>query len=156
MFLTTKERDLIKQVVLKGQDASLSDIGNCIFKILRERGATVETYKANTGSIYMRIDYGVAGSIRIGDHKGKKHLKYKYQIIHNNKNTAKVKELPYYNKKLDVNYSRTLGNLDSLEKVVGNMIRDRAEKMVKYGKKYYEYMESNKNTKQLIGFTVHC
>lgn len=156
MFLTTKERDLIKQVVSKGLDASLSDIGNCVFKILRERGATVETYKADTGSIYMRIDYGVAGSIRIADHKGKKHLKYKYQITHNNKSTAKVKELPYYNKKLDVNYSRTLGNLDSMEKVVANIVRDRAEKMTKYGNKYYEYMENNKSTKKLRGFKVHC
>lgn len=155
MFLTTKERDLIKQVVSKGQDASLSDIGNCVFKILRERGATVETYKADTGSIYMRIDYGVAGSIRIADHKGKKHLKYKYQIIHNGKSNQ-VRELPYYNKTFGVEYSRTLGTLSTMEKVVGNIIKDRADKMAKYSNKYYEYMEINKSTKKLKGFTVHC
>lgn len=155
MFLTTKERDLVKQVVSKGQDASLADIGNCIFRILRGRGATVETYKADTGSIYMRIDYGVAGSIRIADHKGKRHLKYKYQIIHNGKSNQ-VRELPYYNKTFGVEYSRTLGTLSTMEKVVANIIKDRAEKMAKYSNKYYEYMEDNKNKKKLKGFTIHC
>lgn len=155
MFLTTKERDLVKQVVSKGQDASLADIGNCIFRILRGRGATVETYKADTGSIYMRIDYGVAGSIRIADHKGKKHLKYKYQIIHNGKSNQ-VRELPYYNKAFGVEYSRTLGTLSTMEKVVANIIKDRAGKMAKYSNKYYEYMEDNKNKKKLKGFTLHC
>lgn len=156
MFLTTKERDLVRQVVSKGQDASLADIGNCIFRILRGRGATVETYKADTGSIYMRVDYGVAGSIRIADHKGKKHLKYKYQIIHNGKRNNQVRELPYYNKAFGVEYSRTLGTLSTMEKVVANIIKDRAGKMAKYSNKYYEYMEINKSTKKLKGFTVHC
>lgn len=34
----------------------------------------------STNSIYLKFDYGVANSLRISDHPGKKHLAYRYNI----------------------------------------------------------------------------
>lgn len=37
----------------------------------------------STNSIYLKFDYGVANSLRIADHAGKKHLAYRFNIILN-------------------------------------------------------------------------
>jgi hypothetical protein len=34
----------------------------------------------STNSIYLKFDYGVANSLRISDHPGKRHLAYRYNI----------------------------------------------------------------------------
>lgn len=35
----------------------------------------------STNSVYLKFDYGVGNSLRISDHKGKKHLAYRFNII---------------------------------------------------------------------------
>ena len=35
----------------------------------------------STNSIYLKFDYGVANSLRISDHDGKKYLKYRFNIL---------------------------------------------------------------------------
>ncbi len=35
----------------------------------------------STNSVYLKFDYGVANSLRIADHAGKKHLAYRFNII---------------------------------------------------------------------------
>lgn len=41
----------------------------------------IHRYEAySTNSIYLKFDYGVANSLRISDHPGKKHLNYRYNI----------------------------------------------------------------------------
>lgn len=37
----------------------------------------------STNSVYLKFDYGVANSLRIADHAGKKHLAYRFNIILN-------------------------------------------------------------------------
>lgn len=51
--------------------------------IARLRGKVIiHRYDAfSTNSIYLKFDYGVANSLRISDHKGKKYLKYRYNIL---------------------------------------------------------------------------
>ena len=42
---------------------------------------TIHRYDAmTTSSVYLKFDYGAAGSMRIGAHPGKKHLAYTYNI----------------------------------------------------------------------------
>lgn len=44
-------------------------------------GIVVMRYDAiSTHSVYLKFDDGVLGSLRISDHAGKKHLKYKYNL----------------------------------------------------------------------------
>ena len=48
---------------------------------MKKRGVIVHRYDAyTTNSVYLKFDYGAAYSLRISDHRGKKHLKYRYNI----------------------------------------------------------------------------
>jgi len=52
-----------------------------LITLLKEEGLTIQRYDSvTTSSIYLKLDYGVANSIRIGDHKGKKQYKYRYNV----------------------------------------------------------------------------
>lgn len=45
------------------------------------RGFTIHRYDAfSSDSVYLKLDYGACGSIRISDHKGYKHLSYMWNI----------------------------------------------------------------------------
>lgn len=51
---------------------------------LKAQGFTVQWYQSTTSnSIYLKLDYGVAHSVRISDHKGKKGFKYRYNLLSN-------------------------------------------------------------------------
>lgn len=52
-----------------------------LIALLKKEGFTVQRYDSvTTSSIYLKLDYGVANSIRIGDHRGKKQYKYRYNV----------------------------------------------------------------------------
>lgn len=43
---------------------------------------TIHRYDAySTNSVYLKFDYGLGNSLRISDHKGKKHLNYRFNIV---------------------------------------------------------------------------
>lgn len=51
-------------------------------KRLKQEGFTIQYYHArSTNSVYLKLDYGMGHSIRISDHKGKHHLKYRYNLV---------------------------------------------------------------------------
>lgn len=98
----------------------------------------VQKYNAySTSSIYIKLDYGVGGSIRIGDHPGKKHLGYTFNVdMNSTQEDVLIQEgLPRYF------YPPTEKGLRQL--CVDAKTR-KAERMEKYGaKKYKEYMAKN-------------
>lgn len=52
-----------------------------LIMLLQREGFTIQRYDSKTtSSIYLKLDYGVCNSIRIGDHKGKKKYKYRYNV----------------------------------------------------------------------------
>lgn len=52
-----------------------------LITLLKNEGFIVQRYDSiTTSSIYLKLDYGVANSIRIGDHRGKKQYKYRYNV----------------------------------------------------------------------------
>lgn len=64
-------------------------MSGCDFKALADslserflaEGFTVHRYDAySTSSVYLKLDCGMCNSIRISDHRGKKHLAYRYNI----------------------------------------------------------------------------
>lgn len=60
---------------------SINEIADYLCDNLTEAGLVVQRYDAySTNSIYLKLDYGVCNSIRISDHPGKRHLKYRYNI----------------------------------------------------------------------------
>ena len=59
----------------------LREIAQYIEYKLLKQGFIIHRYDSySTCSIYLKLDYGVMNSIRISDHKGKKHLSYRYNI----------------------------------------------------------------------------
>lgn len=52
-----------------------------LITLLQREGFTIQRYNSvTTSSIYLKLDYGVCNSVRIGDHKGKKQYKYRYNV----------------------------------------------------------------------------
>jgi hypothetical protein len=48
----------------------------------KEAGFIVQYYGSHTtNSHYIKLDYGVAHSVRVSDHNGKRHLKYMYNVM---------------------------------------------------------------------------
>ena len=57
------------------------EIADEIQERLLDLGFTVHRLDAfTTNSVYLKADCGVCHSIRVSDHRGKKHLKYRYNI----------------------------------------------------------------------------
>lgn len=109
---------------------------------LKAQGITIHRYDASsTHSIYLKLDYGVAGSIRISDHKGKYYLHYTYNV-------------ETWRKECDVGIDKR-GNFryyypsttEALDKLIVEATRRAKERRERYGdEKYVEYM--NKNLRQ--------
>lgn len=60
---------------------TLDELASAVASRLVSEGFTVHRYDAfSTNSIYLKLDYGACGSLRISDHPGYKHLKYRWNI----------------------------------------------------------------------------
>ena len=60
---------------------SLNDIADAVIEKLRGKVIIHRYDSYSTNSIYLKFDYGVANSLRISDHDGKRHLKYRFNIL---------------------------------------------------------------------------
>ena len=60
---------------------SLNDIADAVIEKLRGKVIIHRYDSFSTNSIYLKFDYGVARSLRISDHDGKRHLKYHFNIL---------------------------------------------------------------------------
>lgn len=61
--------------------AQIDNLADEIIQRLREH-VIIHRYNAySTNSVYLKFDYGVANSLRISDHDGKRHLKYRYNLL---------------------------------------------------------------------------
>lgn len=115
-------------------EKQLNDIADIIIATLKKNGFSIHRYDAySTNSIYLKLDYGVCNSIRISDHIGKQHLKYRYNVIINGKNEFVQDKYPRY-----------YYNQDSLNELLSKIILDREQKVSKYGPVAYDrYMRQN-------------
>ena len=118
-------------------DDELSALAESIARKLIAEGFIVQRYGAyTTSSIYLKLDYGVCNSIRISDHNGKKHLKYRYNI------GPFVKEFRTEKDKYDRFYYRA----DKAKNMLKRIIEDREFKKARYGESgYRKLMQKNKS-----------
>lgn len=59
----------------------IKEIAREVTAQMKQHGVIVHRYDSySTNSVYLKFDYGAAYSLRISDHKGKKHLKYRFNI----------------------------------------------------------------------------
>lgn len=101
-----------------------------------------------TSSIYLKADYGLAGSIRIADHKGKKNLNYRFNLLSKQGGThvecieGKVCDRHYY----------CYGSVDAM---IYDILKFKSYRVHKYGglQQYIEIMSKEKlKTKGIDGF----
>lgn len=61
--------------------AELNSLAERIISELKDK-VVIHRYDAySTNSIYLKFDYGVANSLRISDHPGKRHLRYRFNLM---------------------------------------------------------------------------
>lgn len=123
-------------------------IADYLVSVLKENGFLVHRYDAvSTGSIYLKLDYGVASSIRISDHKGKRYLHYTFNVETWREECTvdldKYGNIRYY-------YPSTK---EALDKLINEAISRRDKRKERYGEKYQEYMKENQ--KQGLSKAAH-
>lgn len=110
-------------------EAELKKLADSIAARLLAAGFVVQRYDAHsTNSIYLKLDYGVCNSIRISDHPGKKHLKYRYNIGPFVKEFKNVKD----------KYPRLYYRADRSARMIKRIVWDREVKKSRYGDDGYE------------------
>lgn len=114
---------------------------------LVDQGFHILYYKSYTSnSIYLKLDYGVCFSIRISDHRGKRHLSYRFNLILNQKGYS-------------FNRGRHFYGPDKLDQLKHDILNTRFERMFRLKENYNKLMEYNRNTflwKSEKGFWEKC
>ena len=118
-----------------GSDAVLAQIADEVISKLRGK-VIIHRYDAfSTNSIYLKFDYGVANSLRISDHPGKKYLKYRFNIL----TTETAKRI-----KTDNEYMRIFYSPKMINAVCKDILNAKKEKQFRY-RDYNETVQQAKN-----------
>lgn len=113
---------------------TLDEIASAVIEKLRGK-VIIHRYDAySTNSIYLKFDYGVANSLRISDHPGKKYLKYRYNIL-----TAQT----YKQEKKDGGFSRIFYSPEMVNAACKDILRAKKAKQERY-KDYDAIVRSQK------------
>lgn len=101
-----------------------------------KEGIVVMRYDAyGTNSVYLKLDDGVLGSLRISDHRGKRHLKYKYNLTLGSARAVK----------LDGGFTRVYAPFQDIEMLWQRILDDRAKMIERYGTMYEQFMKKNRD-----------
>lgn len=106
-----------------------------VAKELFNRGFSLQIYKAYTGSVYIKLDYGVSHSVRISDHDGKKKLKYRFNMIKGRQPNQLTRGM----------YKRYFYPFTQISNMVEDIVKHREEIISQYSKESYKnFMAKNK------------
>lgn len=113
----------------------LKQITDKIIKKLKKEGFVIQFYKSfNSNSFYIKLDYGLCHTIRISDHKGKKYLKYKYNLLSSIGRSYIEKD----------KYKRFYFKLNDVNKMIQQIIEYKKRMLIKYGTTYEFLMKEQK------------
>lgn len=94
-----------------------------IIRALKKQGAVIHRYDASSSnSIYLKIDSGICGSIRISDHMGKRKMNYRYNLLTNIETTSSMKDP----------FERFFYPAEQVDLMIAEIIRYRELKMAEY------------------------
>lgn len=116
-----------KQTIKRAAEYVIERLKSASCKVMR-----YDSYSTN--SVYLKIDDGVAGTLRISDHKGKKHLKYTYNLV------AGVK----FEKKVEKGVPRYFAPFTYIVELVDKILLDRSKRIQDYGERYELFMKMNR------------
>lgn len=115
-----------------------------ILEKLKTRNFNLQYHQAfSTNSCYIKLDYGMSGSIRISDHHDKGKYQYKFNLI-----TSLDRSFQHNN--------RNFYCLDDLTKMLNDILWMRKLRVSLYGKSYYEQMFQYKYQKAKKGFDTYA
>ena len=131
----------------KSMQEKLNHRAEEVIAIMKKHGVVVQRYDAySTNSIYLKFDYGVCNSLRISDHKGKKHLSYRYNLMEGiskayTEHTSNGWEMHFY-------------PASQAQNLAFKILKDREHKIINYGLgRYKQFMHDNKvNNQEARGF----
>lgn len=132
-------------------DAALKAIAQQVVDRLKATGIKVQRYDAmSTLSIYLKLDYGLGNSIRISDHKGKKHLQYRYNLLSHHSGVDRGHGL----RGLERNYY----GFSRVDTLIEDIQKARDNKLLKYGYSLYSQLmqQSFEKHKHEVGFWAKC
>ena len=113
---------------------TIDEVASAVIEKLRGK-VIIHRYDAyGTNSVYLKFDYGIANSLRISDHPGKRYLKYRYNII----TTQKSKK-----SKRDCGYERIFYGPEMVNAVCRDILAEKEEKEKRY-RDYYGLVEQKK------------
>ena len=123
-----------------------NNIENKIVEYLKNLGISIHVYHAfSTSSIYIKLDYGALGSIRISDHKGKKKYHYKYNIGN---------DIKKYEEKLENNHWRKYYPANEVENLICDILLEHNSKIHKGN--YLQVKQKYKENKKDVSFWRNC
>ena len=121
----------------------LIELADTLVNALKKEGIVIQRYDSySSNSIYLKLDYGVAYSIRISDHPGKQYLRYRYNI---------GTDIAEYSEYLG-EVTRYFYNISDYDKLLDRILLERSKKLEEYGENTYKKFmlldrNSNKNKK---------
>jgi hypothetical protein len=114
---------------MKKETEKLLTFAEALQNKLLQNGFVVHRYDAiSTNSIYLKLDYGAANSIRISDHRGKHHLQYRYNV------GTQIKK---YRADKSGQYPRFYYPMNQMNVLLKHILESREQKIRKYGKGEY-------------------
>ena len=108
---------------------SLIKVAEDIQILLKKNDFIIHRYNSySSNSIYLKVDFGLAGSIRISDHVGKGYLNYTFNV------GTDIKEYREEQGKYGIKYFIPENRLELLLPLVNKIYKS---KITKYGKHWY-------------------
>ena len=102
---------------------TIKEVAHEIENRLLSAGVIIQRYNAyTTGSIYLKFDYGLANSIRISDHTGKKHLSYMFNIGSDIETPHTVRD----------KFTRYYYPISALDEAVRHILRHRERRIMQF------------------------
>jgi hypothetical protein len=113
----------------------MKKLADQIAKSLKKHGFILQRYNSHgTNSIYLKLDYGVSHSLRISDHRGKKHLSYRFNLLTDIDKSYTEKE----------EYERRYYCKSDIEKLISDVLEHRDKQIARYGSNgYVKLMKKN-------------
>lgn len=122
----------------KKQSELLQSTANRIIKEVQAAGIRVMRLDAvTTESIYLKFDYGLACSVRISTHTGKKKYLYRFNIGPHIKQYTKRRCYGNIYDGQSLVYTRRFYPMEKLDMLISDIIRLRGEKLDKIGHVLY-------------------
>ena len=122
----------------------IQNTASLVIDRLSKEGVVIHRYDSKkTNTIYLKLDKGALGTVRISDHH-KRDANYtpRYNIV----------ESSNFYTDTSGDYPRTYSNLDDVNYIVRKILKDRRALMLKHKTNYKEFMYFNSNRESNLPF----